>query len=305
MCRVFMCNKTFFQDNNKVLPNLWYGFVKTNGGDGNGVACYAGPDYHPLILKGVKQTVWESFDACKKWAKLDECEWLLFHTRMATSGGITDAMCHPFEEDGDLLIHNGVCSEFADFQINRQDVSDTRMLFYLARNYSKNFYETIYNGSGAFLGVRNGVAYAIKASQSAALVCLYNAKNGGLAWCSTWSLKIPDGYKIYSTKLGIWIQSQPIVPTNGKTGGILLAETTRTFANYLSTQEYDDLNPSEQSNYYLCETVSKDGKKHQYYMYQNKVYNYSGTSTDARSGWNSQDYWDKLYNGQKGEDTYE
>lgn len=294
MCRVFMCNKKFFEENGKVLPKLWNRFVSTNGGDGNGVACYVGRDYIPLVEKGVKQTVWQSYDACKKWARLDECKWLMFHTRMATSGGIRDEMCHPFIEDGDILLHNGVCSEFAGFQIDGEDVSDTRMLFYLARNYSANFYETIYNGSGAFLGVYMDRAYAIKASHSAALVCLYNEKTGGMAWCSTWSLSIPDGYKIYDTRSGIWIEGVDII--GEKASKIIDRETGRTLPGYLSAYEYDELLPVEQASYYLCESKNKDGKIHQYYQLKTNWTSYSSSSSAISKGWSSQAYWDDVWN---------
>jgi hypothetical protein len=105
-----MCRIAFIQRPQGVSPELYEGVLKavftvlelSNGGHGNGVAI---PDRKGKIkiIKGV------NYSPCQAAKDSANAPWVLFHTRLATSGGIKDEMCHPFSlGTWGALAHNGI-----------------------------------------------------------------------------------------------------------------------------------------------------------------------------------------------------
>ena len=105
-----MCRIAFVERHQGVSPELYEGVLEavftvlelSNGGHGNGVAI---PDRKGRI-KIIKGVSYSPYQAAKDSAN---ASWVLFHTRLATSGGIKDEMCHPFAlGTWGALAHNGI-----------------------------------------------------------------------------------------------------------------------------------------------------------------------------------------------------
>jgi hypothetical protein len=105
-----MCRIAFIERPQDVNPELYEGVLAavfatlelSNGGHGNGVAI---PDRKGKIkiIKGV------NYSPCQAAKDSANAPWVLFHTRLATSGGIKDEMCHPFSlGTWGALAHNGI-----------------------------------------------------------------------------------------------------------------------------------------------------------------------------------------------------
>jgi len=84
-----------------VLAAVFSVLELSNGGHGNGIAF---PDQKGKIK--IKKGIHYSTDEAARDAA--EAPWVLFHTRLASSGGISDEMCHPFPLGfWGALAHNG------------------------------------------------------------------------------------------------------------------------------------------------------------------------------------------------------
>ena len=93
-----MCRLAYITSTAKIdCARLFAELEKAQGGDGNGVAW--GGD----AVKGSELTVEAAANVA---ASVDSP--VLFHTRMASSGGVADSLCHPFETDYGWLAHNGI-----------------------------------------------------------------------------------------------------------------------------------------------------------------------------------------------------
>jgi len=105
-----MCRIAFIERPKGVRPEAYEGVLAavflvlelSNGGHGNGIAF---PD-HKGRLKIKKGISYTPHEAARDAAMVP---WVLFHTRLASSGGIRDEMCHPFAlGDWGVLAHNGI-----------------------------------------------------------------------------------------------------------------------------------------------------------------------------------------------------
>lgn len=247
MCRICMFNRAFFNDAYYSIGQAFNDLNDSNGGDGTGVAGLFA-DKSVAIRKGVKKSPDECYDDIADWYEKDGGLWFLFHCRMATSGGVNNAMCHPFtdvllpQREGDsavcaALIHNGVCSAYAGYSLDGKQVSDTRMLFHMSLHYTRDFrdyLDAIESASGAFAGFYDGVPYIVKSSSHSDLCLLWNKQTGGICWVSDWTEDVPDGYVIYSTKPGIWTYGD-------KANHVVLGKRDRSYPKYLSLDQYAKL----------------------------------------------------------------
>lgn len=86
--------------------------------DGNGVIIQDGSEL--IVKKSIsEQDLLKLLGTCKPSAKV------MFHARIATSGGINNAMCHPFKSESGryLLMHNGVIGGKYSGDANKSDTA--------------------------------------------------------------------------------------------------------------------------------------------------------------------------------------
>jgi len=103
MCRLYVVTRRVPQ---KVLEKNMKVLEDSCGGNGNGLGWW---DNGKKIEKGVKKT-------CEELSKLAAVGPYpkLFHTRLATHGGVFDDLCHPFDAGDHIVAHNGIWSSYDD-----------------------------------------------------------------------------------------------------------------------------------------------------------------------------------------------
>jgi hypothetical protein len=103
MCRIAFTVKPKIKSEiyEGVLAAVFATLELSNGGHGNGIA-FPNRKGKIKIIKGVN---YRPHEAARDAAG---APWVLFHTRLASSGGISDEMCHPFPLGfWGALVHNG------------------------------------------------------------------------------------------------------------------------------------------------------------------------------------------------------
>lgn len=101
MCRIALTNSKSLQNIAIILRKL----EKSNGGDGNGIALLNHEGQLLFFRKGYEYSIKNIIRDISRY--LDDYSLLLFHTRLASSGGICDELCHPFAGERFILVHNG------------------------------------------------------------------------------------------------------------------------------------------------------------------------------------------------------
>jgi len=257
MCRLALFNKIFALENLETIASLFWDLETELGGDGNGVATVLA-DGTFLIEKGVHFNPYDAYKQIGKWLECVDSEWFVFHTRMATSGGKTDVMCHPHVEANVLLAHNGIAGNFAGYKLLGKEVSDSRFLLHVALNYTSDFLHTLQGSSGVFVGFVDTVPYVVKASAHSDLRLL-KSEAGGLCFVSKWPYDIPAKYGLYNVTAGNWLGTDPDIVIQGPA-----IETD--LKKYLSVGEYMTLRPKDAARYVRVSSTKKSGEPLAYYM---------------------------------------
>lgn len=144
----------------KVLSDLFAYLEKKQGGDGNGLAYYDDADGALCYVGGVEQS------SAHLASLASVCVGpVLFHTRLASSGGVMDALCQPIIQDGVAFAHNGtwhgwpsVAQEliFAGKLNANYPINDSVTAAAMAIEYGRYSLETI--KAGVFVLMEDGVA---------------------------------------------------------------------------------------------------------------------------------------------------
>ena len=285
MCRLFMANIEFLMSSGIPLEKHLQTLEDRLGGDGNGVAAWS-REKGFRIVKRTDLTCKRAAKLIHLWAS-EGYEWFFFHTRLATSGGVCDEMCHPFFDSNSktLMAHNGVVSNLTGFWLEDVPVSDTRFLFHLATNYSGNYHRTLYDTSGAFIGIRDNLPYVIKASTSADLVAVLSERDQGMCFTSQWYLPEPAHYQVWDVRMGMWTDGE-IETMRKMLSGRHVKGYWDDFTNYLTPEEYDALTVDEKQGYYLISYNLKGGKPVRYYKPKTKYWSDNGVkSSYTQTSW--------------------
>lgn len=146
MCRILICPPSFIEES--LLDFL----EKRGGGHGNGIAIPK--DREIKIIKGLNLPI-------KEIVKLSQnCNstQVLFHTRLASTGVISNGNCQPFEINKRVsFCHNGTWLGYSSFissmligkKISIDEYlsfSDSRVLAILLSEFGERFLQTITNG---------------------------------------------------------------------------------------------------------------------------------------------------------------
>ena len=102
MCRLAMMDNKGIRyiEENYGLENLFNYLERQLGGHGNGV-CFIYNDGSYFIRKGVNLTNEEIAE--EVLLKIKHLKWIIYHTRLASVGSISDENCHPFADNGRVM----------------------------------------------------------------------------------------------------------------------------------------------------------------------------------------------------------
>lgn len=147
------------------FTDLFSYLEKSVGGDGNGLATVI--DGSIKVFKGVRLDV----KVLARIAAHAEGP-VLFHTRRATTGGICNALCQPFVDNGTALVHNGIWRGWDGPAMElilqgsldaNAPINDSLAAATLVANYGRYTLEAINSGvfvvmrrKGAWLHLRQG-----------------------------------------------------------------------------------------------------------------------------------------------------
>ena len=178
MCRLAMMNNAGIRyiENKYGLENLFDHLERQLGGHGNGI-CFIYNDGSYFIRKGVKLT--NKDIAEEVLMKINHLKWIIYHTRLASIGVISDRNCHPFENNGRVMAMNGTEREYT---VVNKNLTDTENILIATKNITKGTREY----SSVFLGYENGKVFANKNYGSLEYM---PCKNGGRVFASTFPME--------------------------------------------------------------------------------------------------------------------
>lgn len=174
MCRLAMMNNAGIRYIEKEygLENLFDYLERQLGGHGNGI-CFIYNDGSYYINKGVELTNKEITEDIM--SKIKHIKWIIYHTRLASVGSISDINCHPFEDNGRVLAMNGT---ERNYTVVNKYLTDTENILLSTENITedtKDYYSV-------FLGYENGKVFANKNYGSLEYI---SCKNGGKVFASS------------------------------------------------------------------------------------------------------------------------
>ena len=178
MCRLAMMNNAGIRyiENKYGLENLFDHLERQLGGHGNGI-CFIYNDGSYFIRKGVKLT--NEDIAEEVLMKINHLKWIIYHTRLASIGVISDRNCHPFENNGRVMAMNGTEREYT---VVDKNLTDTENILIATKNITKGTREY----GSVFLGYENGKVFANKNYGSLEYM---PCKNGGRVFASTFPME--------------------------------------------------------------------------------------------------------------------
>lgn len=174
MCRLAMANNAGIKYFEKKygLKNLFNYLERQLGGHGNGI-CFIYNDGSYEIKKGIMLSNAEIAE--EVMTKINHIKWIIYHTRLASVGSISDKNCHPFENNGRVMAMNG--TEWS-YTVIDELLTDTENILLSTKNITDNTrkYHSV------FLGYENGKVFANKNYGSLKYI---SCKNGGQIFASS------------------------------------------------------------------------------------------------------------------------
>src|SRR5574344_2190469 len=125
MCRLALLNKPGIDhiENTVGLKNLLNHLEASKVGHGNGY-CIIFNDGKTRNNKGIRLTNKEiTADILENYNNI---KWVIYHTRLASMGSITDNNCHPFEDHNSIIAMNGTEPEVK--KLIKNDTTDTETI---------------------------------------------------------------------------------------------------------------------------------------------------------------------------------
>ena len=178
MCRLAMMNNKGIRyiEENYGLENLFDYLERQLGGHGNGI-CFIYNDGSYFIRKGVELTNAEIAE--EVLMKIKHIKWIIYHTRLASVGSISDRNCHPFNNNGRVLAMNGT---ERNYTIANKSLTDTENILITTNNITKGTREY----HSVFLGYENGKVFANKNYGRLEYI---PCENGGRVFASTFPIE--------------------------------------------------------------------------------------------------------------------
>lgn len=178
MCRLMMANNAGIRyiEENYGLENLFNYLERQLGGHGNGI-CFIYNDGSYFIRKGVNLSNKEIAE--EVLMKIKHLKWIIYHTRLASVGKISDRNCHPFNNNGRVMAMNGTEREYT---VANKNLTDTENILMTTKNITKGTREY----HSVFLGYENGKVFANKNYGSLEYM---PCDNGGRVFASTFPIE--------------------------------------------------------------------------------------------------------------------
>lgn len=159
MCRLALINAAGAEElQARYGLRKYFDFLeKRLGGSGNGYALIENGKVK-ILEKGV---MLRNREIAEKISK-SKYDWLIYHTRLASCGTVSDRNCHPFRRGDDVLAANGTEIEMArtarEYGLN---VTDTELV--LRYGLTENdFYDDLRIWSSVLVGLHKGKVYAVR-----------------------------------------------------------------------------------------------------------------------------------------------
>ena len=174
MCRLAMMNNAGIRhiEEEYGLENLFNYLERQLGGHGNGI-CLIYNDGTYYINKGVELTNREIVDDII--SNIKDIKWIIYHTRLASVGNISDRNCHPFENKGRVMAMNGTERIYT---VVNHSLTDTENILLSTKNITNETRDY----HSVFLGYENGKVFANKNYGSLEYI---PCENGGKVFAST------------------------------------------------------------------------------------------------------------------------
>lgn len=161
MCRLLIGSSKALKayNYNHSLATLLKHLEKQCGGHGNGVSLHRG---NALIFstKGCDLTVEEiTHTILSKSVRYD---YAIFHTRIASVGGVRDSLCHPYTSGNDALAMNGTLHVLSDIA-NALNTTDTEVVFNLVKGLPvEQVISVLATLNAVFVGSAEGKPYVVR-----------------------------------------------------------------------------------------------------------------------------------------------
>lgn len=160
------------------------------GGHGNGVATLWSETGRVTIQKGVALSTEKAARVLSR-ATEREADWMLFHTRRASSSAIADQHCHPFRAGKLTLAHNGHDADFA--RLGRSiGITDSELI---TKTWSRLHIPlaALDGCTGVFIGFQQNAPFVIKGTSYSDLVAAWHKETGAILFASELPLWLAEG----------------------------------------------------------------------------------------------------------------
>lgn len=163
MCRLALMNKKGMETLEKMYGlDKFFDYLEAQlGGHGNG---YIMLDDKGEAVGGAKAVTLGTTEIADDMRTNEDAEWFVFHTRLASIGGISTKNCHPFwdKEATAFLCANGTerCKKVMDNK--KVGETDTETVFELGTADGESLYNTVKGLTATYIGKHNNRMFAVR-----------------------------------------------------------------------------------------------------------------------------------------------
>lgn len=172
MCRLALFNRKGLEyiEGKSGLTEFFNHLEDSFGGHGNGCLIIYNNNKTKLI-KGVKldnQTITDTINN-----EINKINYVMYHTRLASKGTITDTNCHPFKFQNDYLMMNGTEYSINPFVVKNE--TDTETILKLTKKQKLLLFDVVKNFNSVFIGRQNNKLFVTKGKGDLHILKFYNA----------------------------------------------------------------------------------------------------------------------------------
>lgn len=182
MCRLALFNRQAAEllANWQALEYIFGRLEESFGGHGNGIGALW-EDGRVKMQKGLRLTTSKAAQGINRYAE-QGAEWMLFHTRRASSSAIADRHCHPFRYGQLMLAHNGHDQTFARLG-KAAYITDTECI---TRAWARIHFPLsgLAELSGVFIGFHQAAPFVVKGHSSSDLIAALHRETGAVLFAS-------------------------------------------------------------------------------------------------------------------------
>jgi predicted glutamine amidotransferase len=232
---------------------------RASGGKGNGFSLVK-DGKHIYTRKGVNL----SNEAIIKLMSIyNDFDYVLYHTRIASCGVVSDANCHPFRQGNVMLAMNGTETKFTGIA-DILGITDTEAVLKTIVRFQLPLKKTLTQLTGTYVGFINGRAFAIANQSGYKNLEIAQGENGALVMAS----QLPDVFERYEAdKLPFVYAEGEDMPklikmrTYTKTWGGVQDGGKSEYASYTGYEYYEDRYVDRRYNHGTKKAEVKSEKK--------------------------------------------